>query len=200
MKIKSINTLVNINSTLNRKEIRDTLQRIEELIVQMSTPHEEGKFTLHGKFKSNGVKPIKDSFLENLKNEGWILENRLDVGVTNSKPGPIDATYQIGEKCVALEWETGNISSSHRAINKMVSGLLKGTLICGILILPSREMYQYLTDRVGNFRELEPYFPVWQQAKYDIKEGCVVIYEIEHDNISMNVPPIEKGTDGRALR
>lgn len=200
MKIKSINTLVNINNTVEREEIRNVLTKVEALIKVIDNPRGTGKFALNGKFKSNGVKPIKDSFLKDLKMEGWILEDRLDVGVTASKPGPIDATLKLGQKSIALEWETGNISSSHRAINKMVSGLIRGSLICGILVLPSREMYQYLTDRVGNFRELEPYFPVWQYANYDINEGCVVIYEIEHDNISMEVPSIEKGTDGRALK
>ena len=115
------------------------------------------------------------------------------------RPGPIDATLPIGDKFFAVEWETGNISSSHRAINKMVTGILSGQLISGILILPSREMYFYLTDRVGNFRELEPYFDVWKQANYNINEGYLGVIEIEHDDVSNNVPKIAKGTDGRAL-
>lgn len=135
-----------------------------------------------------------------LKNHGWILEDRIDVGVTSTKPGPMDATLQYANSYIALEWETGNISSSHRAINKMVSGLIKGTLICGILILPSRDMYNYLTDSVGNFRELEPYFPVWKKANYNIDRGALIVYEIEQDNVSSEITPYKKGTDGRALK
>lgn len=78
--------------------------------------------------------------------------------------------------------------------------LLKGTLVCGVLVLPSRKMYNFLTDRVGNFRELEPYFPAWKYANYDISQGTLIIYEIEHDSISSEIPPLKKGIDGRALR
>jgi hypothetical protein len=200
MKIKSKNIIININNTLDTPKMNEILQNIEKEICMIDNPVGCGKFILHAKFKSNGVKPIKENFMSSLQNDGWILENRLDVGVTTTKPGPIDATYPFEDSHIALEWETGNISSSHRAINKMVSGLIKGSLICGVLVLPSREMYNYLTDRVGNFRELEPYFPVWKYANYNINRGALVIYEIEHDEISSEIPPFKKGTDGRALR
>ncbi len=73
------------------------------------------------------------------------------------KPGPVDVVKQFSDgRYFAIEWETGNISSSHRALNKMTIGLAQGILDYGILILPSREMYQWLTDRVGNFEEIEP--------------------------------------------
>ncbi|WP_197484920.1 hypothetical protein [Methylomonas koyamae] len=96
----------------------------------------------------------------------------------------------------ALEWETGNISSSHRALNKMVLGILKGALIGGILILPSRNMYKYLTDRIGNFQEILPYFPTWKNM--EISNGYLAIIEIEHDFKDTNAPLIPKGTDGWA--
>jgi hypothetical protein len=69
----------------------------------------------------------------------------------------MDATFQVKDRLFCVEWETGNISSSHRAINKMALGILKDILIGGVLILPTRKMYSYLTDRVGNFPELAPY-------------------------------------------
>jgi len=200
MKIKSKNIIININDTLNNPKISEILENIEKEISMIDNPTGSGKFSLHSKFKSNGVKPIKEEFMKNLHEHGWLLEHRLDVGVTTTKPGPIDATFSFNNSYIALEWETGNISSSHRAINKMVSGLIKGSLTCGILVLPSREMYNYLTDRVGNFRELEPYFPVWKYANYQIDKGALIIYEIEHDEISSEIPPLKKGTDGRALR
>jgi len=80
----------------------------------------------------------------------------------------------------------------------MAVGLLDGILAGGILVLPSREMYQYLTDRVGNFVEIAPYFPVWRNLQ--INEGVLAVFEIEHDATSLVVPPIKKGTNGRALR
>jgi len=79
----------------------------------------------------------------------------------------------------------------------MAIGLLDGIIEGGILILPSRNMYQYLTDRVGNFAEIEPYFNVWKNLQ--ITHGLLAVIEIEHDDISEDVPPIRKGADGRAL-
>jgi len=66
------------------------------------------------------------------------------------------------------------------------------------LILPTRRMYQYLTDRVGNFEELEPYFDLWKALRCD--EGLLAIMAVEHDDVSKDVPRIPKGTNGRALR
>jgi hypothetical protein len=110
----------------------------------------------------------------------------------------MDATYPVGNRLFCVEWETGNISSSHRAVNKMALGILKKVLIGGVLILPTRAMYKYLTDRVGNFPELEPYFPLWQALK--VEEGLLAIIAIEHDAVSQSVPRIPKGTNGRALQ
>ena len=110
----------------------------------------------------------------------------------------MDATYPVENRLFCLEWETGNVSSSHRAINKMALGILKKVLIGGVLIVPTRTMYNYLTDRVGNFRELEPYFPLWQALK--VEEGLLEVIAIEHDGVSKSVPRIPKGTDGRALQ
>ena len=118
---------------------------------------------------------------------------------SRQRPGAVDAVKVLPDgRSFAVEWETGNISSSHRALNKMAVGLLDGILAGGILVLPSRDMYQYLTDRVGNYAEIKPYFPVWRNLK--IKEGVLAVIEIEHDSLSLDVPPIRKGTDGRALR
>jgi hypothetical protein len=65
------------------------------------------------------------------------------------------------------------------------------------LVLPSRSLYTYLTDRIGNYEELEPYFDVWRAV--NINEGFLEIFVVEHDAIDNNVPRITKGTDGRAL-
>lgn len=111
-------------------------------------------------------------------------------------PGPIDAVKWVGNLPFALEWETGNISSSHRAVNKIALGMLERVLAGGILILPSREMYKYLTDRVGNYQELKPYFNIWKN--FNIKDGFLAIMEIEHDNTDSSVPLVPKGTDGWA--
>ncbi len=79
----------------------------------------------------------------------------------------------------------------------MALGIIKGILLGGILILPTRELYQYLTDRIGNFRELAPYFPMWKALHCD--EGFLAVIAVEHDGASTEVPRIRKGTNGRAL-
>ena len=80
----------------------------------------------------------------------------------------------------------------------MSLGLLKGKLACGTLIVPSRKLYKFLTDRIGNFDELEPYLDLWRSVP--CQEGVLEIVEVEHDAESFDVPRIPKGTDGRALQ
>jgi hypothetical protein len=114
------------------------------------------------------------------------------------RTGDLDALLVDPVGRVAFEWETGNVSSSHRAINKLLDALWRGAVGGGILVLPTRAMQQYLTDRVGNFEELEPYFAFW--ARYPVTEGVLRIYGVEHDELDAAVPYIPKGTDGRARR
>jgi hypothetical protein len=154
---------------------------------------EKGKKSGEG----NGVKPIKNELMVELKQKGWKLEKSLDLGLYRS-PGNLDAVLDTRFGPVALEWETGNISSSHRALNKMALGLLKDALACGILVVPSRELYKYLTDRVGNISELEPYLDLWRSIP--CKKGVLEVVVVERDAESEQVPKIPKGTDGRALR
>jgi hypothetical protein len=114
------------------------------------------------------------------------------------EPGPIDVSTAVDSKRFAVEWETGNISSSHRAMNKLAMGLLKGVLIGGVLVTPTRNMYPYLTDRIGNFEELSPYFDIWKSMSID--DGLLAVMSIEQDDLSKEVPKFPKGTNGRALR
>lgn len=147
--------------------------------------------------KGNGVKPLKDAFCLKLKQKGWDLETRLSVA-KRRHPGPIDATKQLsGGQVFAAEWETGNISSSHRALNKMALGIKRKILKGGVLVLPTRQLYSYLTDRVGNFEEIEPYFDLWRSIACE--DGLLAVIAVEHDGTSDKVPRIKKGTDGRAL-
>jgi len=132
-----------------------------------------------------------------LKRQGWKLEEPLGIAILR-KPGKLDAVLYTKFGPVALEWETGNISSSHRALNKMALGLMKGVLAAGILVVPSRELYKYLTDRVGNMGEVEPYLELWRRIP--CQRGVLEIVAIEHDAISTKVPRIPKGTSGRALQ
>ena len=192
---------------INRGEFSDSqrwnriMSDLRESIVSIEWPIGSRKFILfddtgRGRGEGNGVVPIKKMFQSGLEERGWELERKLDIA-TYRTPGKIDAVLKVNSKYFAVEWETGNISSTHRALNKMAIGLLIGKLIGGILILPTRNMYRYLTDRVGNFAEIEPYLNLWKSL--NIEEGVLGIIKVEHDGVSKDVPRIPKGTDGRAL-
>lgn len=128
---------------------------------------------------------------------GWEDEKSIDPFIKKRR---IDSSIKLGDGTYyAVEWETGNISSSHRALNRIILGMMEGHLRGGFLVLPSRSMYYYLTDRIGNYQELEPYFKVWRELNKSIPNGTLQIIEIEHDGVSKDIPPIKKGTDGRAL-
>ena len=173
--------------------IRNEIRSAIDLIVW---PPDTSNFTVNPTRHGNGVKPIKNACMTALKeNFGWQLETQIRYATRS--PGRVDATKSLDNHLFALEWETGNISSSHRAVNKMVLGLLRGVFLGTALVLPSRKLYPYLTDRIGNYEELEPYFDVWRAV--EIQEGFLAMFVIEHDAVDSSVPKIMKGTDGRAL-
>lgn len=202
MKIVHVTYLINVGPFSSSRDWHKIKSDIFQAVQATDWPPGSKTFTLYdqpGKARGegNGVKPIKEACMANLKNLGWNLETPLDIA-TLKNPGRLDATIPVGRRLFSVEWETGNISSSHRAINKMTLGIMKKVLIGGVLILPTRTMYKYLTDRVGNYDELEPYFPLWRAIQ--VEEGLLAVIAIEHDALSRNVPRIPKGTDGRALQ
>lgn len=170
-----------------------------------------GSFIIHpesGKKsgQGNGVVPIKAKPMKVLKENGWALEYPWEVatkaGVTGrgrakgTRPGDIDAAKQFDQGLVVVEWETGNVSSSHRAINKMALGLVAKKCIAGVLVIPNMNLARYLTDRIGNIEEIRPYIQMWENLS--VAEGVLELVVIEQDGESTNSPRIPKGKDGRA--
>ena len=202
MKIVREETLISCGSYAKSEEWKQTRAGLHKAISEVDWPLGSGKFTIYpesGKKrgKGNGVKPIKNGLIEELSKQGWKPEQSLDIA-TVKKPGKLDAVLTTPYGPVALEWETGNISSSHRALNKMALGLHKGILAAGILVVPSRELYKFLTDRIGNIAELDPYLDLWRSIP--CQNGVLEIVVIEHDATSKEVARIPKGTSGRALQ
>lgn len=198
MKINRIEFLVRKGDFGDSDEFNQVLAEIYTAIGAVGWPPGNEQFILYPEKNGNGVKPIKEGCMITLYNFGWQHEHRMSI-VLNASPGPVDAVRTLSDhRKFVVEWETGNVSSSHRALNKIATGLLERVIAGGILIIPSRLMYKWLTDRIGNFREIEPYFPMWRNL--NINEGVLAVIEIEHDGTSLNVPRILKGTDGRALR
>lgn len=145
----------------------------------------------------NGVTPIKRPCLIQLNYYGWITERLPDIGSTVMETGDLDALKRVGDQFIAFEWETGNISSSHRAVNKLLLAMQETNTLGSFLVVPSNKFKKFLTDRIGNIGELKPYFPLWKNIPSI--SGALRIIEVEHDEESTDVPRIPKGTDGRAL-
>ena len=201
MKIVHTETLIEKGHFPKSEDWQRIQRDIRAGIAAVQWPIKSGLFTIFpesGKKsgQGNGVKPIKNAMMDHLRNARWLLEEPLDLA-TVKRPGKLDAVCYTDQGPFALEWETGNISSSHRALNKIALGLLKGKLVGGTLVVPSRAMYKYLTDRVGNWTELKPYLDLWKSVP--CANGVLQIIVVEHDAISKDVPRITKGTDGRAL-
>jgi hypothetical protein len=199
MKLLRTEVLFDHSSCREEKWFQVAVKEISEGIASIVWPPKSDKFTINPTPKGNGVSPIKDAFVLKLDEYGWESQHRLAIEA-GKRPGPVDAIKRIPgqNRLFAVEWETGNISSSHRSLNRMCLGVMNGLLLGGILIVPSRKLYVYLTDRIGNFQEIQPYFPIWNNLDTK-KTGFLVVMEVEHDAESTNVPKIRKGTDGRAL-
>ncbi len=178
-------------------------QEVSAAIKATDWPHGSGKFTIYpesGKKtgKGNGVKPIKLPCIEALRKSGWVIEDLPNIGSSVLGTGDLDALKITNDGFIAFEWETGNISSSHRALNKLFLAMQETNTLGSFLVVPSDALKVYLTDRIGNIGELRPYFPLWKNLP-GIK-GALRIIVVEHDEVSFNVPKIPKGTDGRAKR
>jgi hypothetical protein len=186
---------------------RRACEDIEEAISRAGWPPGTDGFALNplpqgGNRHPNGVKPIKIPMIQHLASRGWETESLPELPVGSEgrdvlTTGDLDALLLDGGAYVGFEWETGNVSSSHRAINKLLDGIGRGTLAGGVLALPMRETARYLTDRVGNFEEISPYFEYW--SKYPAQAGVLRIYGVSYDVLDDEVPYIPKGRDGRAL-
>jgi hypothetical protein len=202
MKLLQNRTLISNGEFPQTNELVQIYSEITDSIRRVVWPQSSNLFSINPVKKGNGVKPIKNNCMKHLNKSGWMLEHRMALG-SRISPGPIDAVKKLQDgRYFAVEWETGNISSSHRAMNKMAMGVIENILAGGVLILPSRSLYKYLTDRIGNFAEIEPYFSIWERlGKYDpnIFDAYIAVIEVEYDELSEDISLIPKGTDGRAL-
>jgi hypothetical protein len=178
------------------------LNEIRSAIGSVRNPPFGEEFILYPERLANGVAPIKTAFQLTLKDYGWTLEARLFERVG---PGKVDAARTDGDLTSMVEWETGNISSSHRALEKMILAMIQSRAQQGVLVLPGRQMAMYLTDRVGNWEELLPYKGLHELIGRDLLAahgipGRLLALVVEHDKLDTAAPRITKGTDGRALR
>jgi len=174
-----------------------------------------------GQWQRNGVGYLRTRFLQSMLGaEGWSAEGNVDLSRNRDQPpillypsleqyrepitsdfGGFDfmTTAAQGTR-IAIEWETGNISSSHRSMNKLAIALSEGIIEVGVLIVPSRALYEHLTDRVGNIGELSGYLAMWEGLKAVVTRGLLAITVVEHDALTRDpsLPYLKVGGDGRA--
>jgi hypothetical protein len=176
----------------------------------------------------NGVTAIRQQFFDEMLDRHWKPEDPLDISslmetykaskeaeelfleypskqaITeplHNMVGDFDHSFRIADKWRAvIEWETGNISSSHRSMNKLCLALMASQIEVGVLIVPSRELYPHLTDRIGNWMELSPYLHFWKRAGKFVEKGLLAVTVVEHDELTDDpkVPYIAQGKDGRS--
>lgn len=197
-------------------------------IASIDYPEGSGTLTLREKVKlpdgqwiRNGVGYLRARFLRAMiGTEGWQAEGNVDLSRDRIQPpirlypslteyrepitsdfGGFDfmTTADNGTR-IAIEWETGNISSSHRSMNKLAIALASGIIEVGVLILPSRALYAHLTDRIGNIGELSGYLAMWEAMHPSVKRGLLAISVVEHDALTNDAshPYMTAGLDGRS--
>jgi len=185
-----------------------------------------------GKTLRNGVRPLRDQFRRRLVSAEWRAEQPMELSeyfgklrkaglltsfvkypaateiikdeLLNENVGDFDFWFKTrnGFRTV-VEWETGNISSSHRSLNKMCLALMGDLADAAVLIVPSTKLYPHLTDRIGNIRELQPYFYFWRMVGTLSKAGLLCVIEVEHDELFDSKDCREfvpTGSDGNSRR
>jgi len=197
LKIAHIETLLSCGNYAASDEWNETRGRIHEAVEAVDWPQNSGMFTINPVKHGNGVVPIKKVFVDRLRGQHWTTEEPIHL-TSELQPGNLDFMLSTEHGPIAIEWETGNISSSHRSMNKLALGLIQGVISAGIMIVASRKLYPYLTDRIGNFDELRPYLPFWKSIQ--CQSGVFEIVVFEQDAESTDVPRIPKGKDGNARR
>ncbi|HEV2616374.1 MAG TPA: hypothetical protein VGU63_07170 [Candidatus Acidoferrales bacterium] len=200
MKIVGIHTLISCGLYAGSEHWAATRAQIHAAVRSCTWPPGSDKFTIYpepGKKrdKGNGVGPIKKEFVSELRTRGWSIEGP-SKNLLGQALGDFDAVLPGPVKPIVAEWETGNISSSHRSMNKLTMLVADHLISAGTLIVPSRKLYVFLTDRIGNIQELEPYFRLWKSVP--CTDGVLEVVVIEHDAENYNVPRIPKLTAGRA--
>jgi Restriction endonuclease BamHI len=196
VKLVEFHDILNHERFETSENLRKAWEDIKTAIRVTDWPHGSGTFTIFPGKQANGVDLIKTPCLKKLGDLGWLTEKLPTIKEGILTYGDLDALLNTPEGPVAFEWETGNISSSHRAINKLLLTSQVGDLLGSFLVVPSSALYTFLTDRVGNIRELLPYFPLWKSVVG--AKGGLRIVVVEHDKTDLNVAKIPKRTDGRA--
>lgn len=195
--------IVEVFKTVPAQTLETTLVSAQQAINEVATSIIENanlghEFVLNNTVREgNGVVRIKDGCYRILEERfDWYREKPLHA--FKKRGGPIDAYKEFpGEFAapfrVGLEFETGNVSSAHRAMNKLLVGIKSEELDMGMLMLPMKTMYDYLTGRTANYEEIEPYFTL-------LKDVPFIVFGFAPDRYDANAPFLPKGKEGMSKR
>lgn len=194
MKIVETHDILSVGLFSKSEEWHIGCRQVKDAINAVDWPHGSGSFTIHpqgGKKRGNGnrVDPFKKPCIEYLKKSGWLTEKPplLKKGVMS--PGNLDAALYICKAgYIGFKWGIGNITLSHRAINKMLLIIQTGDMLGGVLVVPSDNLKTFLAEHIGNIEELRPYISLWRSIP--IKEGGFRIEVVEYDATSLDVSRI----------
>lgn len=228
MEIKEEVTIVEQGGFSQTDGWAEAREQAFESVRDVDWPPGTGSFTIYPEKEANGVKPATQIFERNIDEKSlWMETGRThfksllrEIGMLDEAVERLgkyvddpeafvnsswfDAMAEVevdGERhIVVFEWETGNISSSHRSLNRIMVGFLSGIITAGVVGLPTRELYQYSTDRIGNFQELYPYFMIYEALNERVENGVFEVWAFEQDAESTEVPRIPKGSDGMSDR
>ena len=78
-------------------------------------------------------------------------------------------------------------------MNKLCVGIKKSELDLAMLMMPIKKMSFYLTDRVSNYEELEPYFLLLDKVPF-------IVFGFDAEEYSADAPLLPKGKDGMSPR
>jgi hypothetical protein len=125
MKFMKMEVLIDKGDFSNSGTWETVYDHIRQSIKAVVWPPGSNKFTIYpqsGKKRNegNGVKPIKNAFMEKLTSFGWQLEVKMDIA-TVKMPGKVDAVYTVRDRDLfaedryfAIEWETGCVFHGNR--------------------------------------------------------------------------------------
>jgi hypothetical protein len=193
MKIVETHDILSVGMFSKSEEWRIACRQVKDAISAVDWPHGSRSFTVYpqgGKKRGDGnrVNSIKKPCIEYLEKSGWLTEKPRLLKKGIMSPRNLDALYIYKAGYIGFKWGFGNITSSHRAINKLLLTIQTGGLLGGFLVVPSDNLKTFLTDRIGNIEELRPFLPLWRSIP--IKESVLRIEVVEHDATSPDMPRI----------
>jgi len=125
VKIVHVETVLACGSYAKSEHWAETRAAIHAAVQKCAWPPGSKKFTIYpqsGKKRGegNGVGPIRNEFIKELRKLEWTIEGPAK-NLLSQALGDFDAILPGPEGPIVVEWETGNISSSHRSMGKRES-------------------------------------------------------------------------------